>query len=212
MTKPPQPDQSNPTLDCLYATICGFILPFFLAAAGGNVKAARAAVAELIDAYNPATPTELDLVGRIIGFSIVAMDNLRLSMDDDLSTTKLLRYRSNAVSLSRASEQARVILQAIQAKRETTAQIPRPAVAAAPAPSPPARTSDLPRATALSDRTSTVTATGAPVDFEAMKRDARVMMAAFSKQGAQASTAIAAIPDSAAFAKSAPFSAATRRA
>jgi hypothetical protein len=210
MTQPSQPDQANPTLDCLYATICGFILPFFLASAGGNTKAARAAVAELIDAYNPATPTELDLVGRIIGFSIVAMDNLRLSMDDGLSTTKVLRYRSNAVSLSRASEQARLILQAIQAKRETTAQIPRPAVAAAPAPPPAAETSDLPRAAAPSDRTDTVT--GAPIDFEAMKRDARVMIAAFSKQGAQASTAIAAIPDPAAFAKSAPFSATTRRA
>jgi hypothetical protein len=52
------------------------------------------------------TPTELDLVGRIIGFSVAAMDNLRLSMASDLSATKILRYRSNAVTLCRSSDQA----------------------------------------------------------------------------------------------------------
>ncbi len=39
------------------------------------------------------------------------------------------------------------------------------------------------------------------MDIDAMKRDARLMMAAFSKHGAQASTAIAAIPGAATFAR-----------
>jgi hypothetical protein len=100
-----QQQPASPTVQCLRTTICGFLLPFFLSAAGGNLEAARAAILELIDAYNARTLAELDLVGRIVGFSIVAMDNLRLSMTEDMSDTKVLRYRSNAVALSRAAEQ-----------------------------------------------------------------------------------------------------------
>jgi hypothetical protein len=207
-----QPDQESPPLDCLYATICGFLIPFFLAGAGGSREAARAAILELINAYHPATVTELDLVGRIVGFSIVAMDNLRLSMEDGLSAAKVLRYRSNAVSLSRASEQARAILTAIQAKRDTAAQIPRPTIAAANtpaavlAPPDPAPPSLAPSATAprLAIPVGPAIASlgeAPPMDIEAMKRDARLMMAAFSKHGAQASTAIAAIPGAATFAR-----------
>ena len=51
-----QPEQANPTLECLCATICAFLLPFYLAGAGGNPEAAKAAVREFIDAYNPGTP------------------------------------------------------------------------------------------------------------------------------------------------------------
>ena len=195
-----QPGQANPTVNCVYATICGFLLPFFLLAAGGNLDAARAAVLELIDAHHPGSPTELDLVGRLIGFSTAALDNLRLSMGDGLSDTKVLRYRSNAVSLSRAAEQARKILQALQENRENTIKIPRPAVVAAPNPATPAPKPDLPR---LAAPVGPVTPGVPAMDIEAMKRDARIMMAAFSKHGAQASTAIAAIPNAATFAKSA---------
>jgi hypothetical protein len=210
-------------------------LPFFLAAASGNVSAARAAVLELIGAYSPGTSIELDLAGRVIGFSIVAMDNLRLSMEDGLSATRVLRYRSNAVALSRASEQARLILQAIQANRESTAPIPRPAVAVAPTPAvgPTPAVAPTPAVTAAPDpqpqapkaeppRTAPANAINAnpapmgldlsPKGLEAMKRDARIMMAAFLKQGAQASTAIGSIPDPTAFARSAPRFATARPA
>src|ERR1700744_2816555 len=98
-----QPDQESPPLDCLYATICGFPIPFFLAGAGGNREAARAAILELINAYHPANVTELDLVGRIVGFSIVAMDNLRLSMEDGLFAAKALPLRPLPVDFSRRS-------------------------------------------------------------------------------------------------------------
>jgi hypothetical protein len=207
-----QPDQASPTVDCLLTTICGFLLPFFLVGAGGNLAAARAAVLELIDAYSPNTPTELDLVGRIIGFSTAAMDNLRLSMSEGLSDTKVLRYRSNAVSLSRAAEQVRLILRAIQEKREIACKIPRPTVAAAPNPSPPAPRPELPRIGG--PVIPSAAANVLPMDIEAMKRDARVMMAAFSKQDARATTAIAAIPNPTAFVKSAATAAiaAARRA
>jgi hypothetical protein len=189
-----QQQPASPTVQCLRTTICGFLLPFFLSAAGGNLEAARAAILELIDAYNARTLAELDLVGRIVGFSIVAMDNLRLSMTEDMSDTKVLRYRSNAVALSRAAEQARQILRVLQENRENTQAIPRPTVAPAAPPRPqPSRTP-----AAL---TPAMPLPPLPKDIETMKREARIMMGAFSKQGA--SSAIEMIPDPAAMAISA---------
>lgn len=99
-----QPDTDPSAFDCVLGNILGFMLPFFLVSAAGNAGLARAAIKELIDAYQASSPAELDLVGRIIGFSIAAMDNLRLSMAPDLSDTKVLRYRCNAVTLSRSSD------------------------------------------------------------------------------------------------------------
>ena len=113
-----QIDHDVSAIDCLFETILGFMLPFFLVGAGGSPDIAGAAVRELIDAYGAGTSTELDLVGRIVGFSIAALDNLRLSMTTGMSDTKVLRYRCNAVTLSRASDQARTILEAVQAKPE----------------------------------------------------------------------------------------------
>jgi hypothetical protein len=54
-------------IDCLFETILGVLLPFFIVGAGGNADIARAAVRELIDACNASTPTELDLVGGRFG-------------------------------------------------------------------------------------------------------------------------------------------------
>lgn len=202
-----QPKPADPTFDCLLGTICDFLLPFILVGAGGNLTIARAAVYDLIAAHHPATATELDLVGRILGFSIAAMDNLRLSMGDDLSATKVLRYRSNAVSLSRASEHARKILHALQQNREETGKIPRPSVAAAPTPvaakpqTVPVTPQPTPAALLPTSTAPAGIASIPPMDIDAMKRDARVMMAAFSKNGPQASTAIAAIPNPDAFTK-----------
>jgi hypothetical protein len=104
--------------DCLFAAILRFMLPFYLDGAGGNVDVARAAIVELIEAHGAATAAELDLVGRQIGFSAAAMDNLRLSMRAGLSDTKVLQYRGNAVALSRSAEQCRKVLEAKQSRRE----------------------------------------------------------------------------------------------
>jgi hypothetical protein len=38
------------SIDCLFETILGFMLPLFIVGAGGNANIARAAVKELIDA------------------------------------------------------------------------------------------------------------------------------------------------------------------
>ena len=218
-----QPDSGAIAFDCVLASILEFMLPFFLVAAAGNAGLARSAIKELIDAYQPGTPTELDLVGRIIGFSTAALDNLRLSMAPDLSDTKVLRYRCNAVTLSRASDQALKTLEALQARQQQTGKIPRPSIAAAPPATAPGASPIMPRSQPLSPprspRSQPVADSGAvsefpPMDIEAMKRDARIMMAAFSKTGARDRIAILPIVDPAAAADAAARAAiaAARRA
>ncbi|HEX3573489.1 MAG TPA: hypothetical protein VHU42_02710 [Rhodopila sp.] len=194
-----QPNQETSVFNCTLETIVGFLLPFFLAAAGGNTETAEATVRHLISAYSATTATELDLVGRIIGFGIASLDNLRLSMDPGLSTNKLLRYRSNAVSLSRASNQAQKALDALRTRPDQPLPIPRPSVAAAlPAAALPAAAlpaAALPAAvrTALPAPQAAESIAFPPLDIETMKRDARIMMMAFSKNGAQPHTAASAI-------------------
>jgi hypothetical protein len=133
-----QPD----TIDCLFTTILDFLLPFYLAGAGGNAEIARIAIADLVEAYDAATTRELDLAGRLVGYNAAAMDNLRLSMRADLSDRKILQYRNNAVALGRLAEQSRLLLEAMQTKRQQAhAQHPmpqpRPAPVAPPKPSAP---------------------------------------------------------------------------
>jgi hypothetical protein len=210
------------TTDCIFEHILGFMLPFFLAAAGGDKALARAVIVELAEAYNAATATELELVGRILGFSTVAMDNLRISMNPEMSDTKVLRYRSNAIALSRAGEQCRKILETVQAKRGTVQKpvvMPQPKIVPAPepkaapvsaskiepaatpgtAPSPPPQAvketarpqSSAPNAIGM-PRPGTVPLP--PMDIEAMKRDARQMLAAFSRDGVAAEPSGTAFP------------------
>jgi hypothetical protein len=104
----PQPN----TMDRAFEAICMLLMPFFLIGAGDDPEMARDAVSDLARAYRPADTQELDLVARIIGFSTTALDNLRLSIaSPTLSDTKVLRYRSSAVSLSRSLEQYWALLQ-----------------------------------------------------------------------------------------------------
>jgi hypothetical protein len=133
-----QPD----TIDCLFMTILNFLLPFYLAGAGGNAEIARIAIADLVEAYDAATVRELDLAGRLVGYSAAAMDSLRLSMRADLSDRKILQYRNNAVALGRLAEQSRLLLEAMQTRRQQAhAQHPmphpRPAPVSPPKPSAP---------------------------------------------------------------------------
>jgi hypothetical protein len=118
-----QPD----TMDRAFDAICMLLMPFFLLGASDDPNKARNAVADLIRAYHPASTQELDLVARVVGFSIAALDNLRLSIAaPDLSDTKVLRYRSTAVSLSRSAEQCRVILTKMQIEEPSARRASRP--------------------------------------------------------------------------------------
>jgi hypothetical protein len=106
------------TMDRAFEAICMLLMPFFLAGAGDDPEKARGAVSDLLHTYEPANVQELDLAARVVGFSAVALDNLRLSMaNPTLSDTKVLRYRSSAVSLSRSSEQCRAALKKMRSER-----------------------------------------------------------------------------------------------
>jgi hypothetical protein len=130
------------TMDRAFDAICMLLMPFFMIGASDDPRKAHGAVADLLRAYEPANPQELDLAARIIGFSAAALDNLRLSMANPaMPDAKVLRYRSTAVSLSRSSEQCRATLKKIQAERPQTEQskyrIVAPAPVILPKPLPP---------------------------------------------------------------------------
>jgi hypothetical protein len=209
------PDPKPTLIDCIFENILGFMLPFFLCSAGGDADLARAAIQEMAEAYNATTATELELVGRIIGFNIVSMDNLRLSMNREMSLTKVLQYRSNAVALSRAGEQCRIILEAMQDNRKVGQKpmtIPSPSIAAAPPPVAQAKPNEAaPRANKANHHAAThaptSTATAAPQTggrsafpecIEAAKQDARMLLALFAKNSdtsAQMTAIFPGIPD-----------------
>jgi hypothetical protein len=166
------------TTDRAFDAICMLLMPFFLVGVSDDPERARGAVADLLHAYDPANPQELDLAARVIGFSAAALDNLRLSMADPaLPDTKVLRYRSTAVRLSRSSEQCRASLKKIQAERPQQ-QVGRPLPKILPKPLPP------------------MTATR----IEKAKAEARDMLAGFARLGTacpagQGMTAIRVAPD-----------------
>jgi hypothetical protein len=213
--------EPSPTaVDVIFENILDFLLPFFLAAAGADADLARLAIQGMAEVYNADTVTELDLVGRILGFNVVAMDNLRLSMNQGMSDNKILRYRSNAVALSRAGEQCRVILEVMQAKRKAALatefvappRVPAPRIEPAPA----AAVKEVPVERPVVSRKRApdlrlpiggfpiggLDVAGLPRDFlsgmptniESMKRDARILLAAFSKNSFKSGSAISAVP------------------
>lgn len=111
--------QSQPgAADCLFMTIPGCVPPFHWAGVGGNADFSRTAVTEPIEAYNTVATLELDLVGRLVGSSAVAMDNLWLSMRADLARAQVLQYRGSTVAPGRLAAQARKRSEAMQTKRE----------------------------------------------------------------------------------------------
>jgi hypothetical protein len=212
-----QTDTDTPTtMDCIFENILVFMLPFFLSSAGGDADLASDTIRELAEGYNVTTATELELAGRILGFSTVAMDNLRLSMDPEMADTKVLRYRSNAVALSRAAEQCRTILDVMQVNRTAmrppvpTATIPAPAIAAAPPPAAKGQPPQSPPTKKPGAQPSTPKAPASPSpaggvsllphDLETMKREARMMLAAFSNRVGplpQSAASFPSIPDAA---------------
>lgn len=213
-----QPEPEMIPSDCIFQTILTFLLPFFLIGAEGDANLAGAAIFELIDAYDAATVKELDLAGRIIAFSTIAMDNLRLSMSDpEMSHTKILQYRGNAVALSRMAEQCRTVLDAMQARRQQTrmplgmqAAASMAAMAPLAAAQPVEPPKPQPSASAPAERpdpaqASQVLEAGREItDIESMKLNARRMIEALHAQGSSISDMVdPLLPDPSAAAKAA---------
>jgi hypothetical protein len=167
------------TMDRALEAICMLLMPFFLLGAGDDPEKAHRAVADLIQAYNPGTTQELDLAARIIGFSSAALDNLCLSMTSPtLSDTKVLRYRSAAVSLGRSAEQCRMVLQKMQQEQPSpkTARPPEEKLAAPVQPQAPGQQPPVPR---QQPPVPEITA----AHIEKARSDARSLLAGLAKAG-----------------------------
>jgi hypothetical protein len=107
MTNP----ESNPT-EIFLNLIVSFLTSMFLTAAGGNVEHARIAAAASVNAYTARNPADLLPIAQLIAFTLVILDSLDRSMDDNLPIALVLRLRGNAVSLGRLAEQCRRALPA----------------------------------------------------------------------------------------------------
>lgn len=93
------------------------IAPFLLAAAKGDMPAARAAAQALIADYRPQSSQQLVLATDIIHGRLLAHDNLKRSTEPDLPLTILLDLRGSAVSLSRSANKTQRRLDKLQAVR-----------------------------------------------------------------------------------------------
>ena len=198
-----QPTMEIQINECLYGTIVGFLLPFFLKAAGGNEEIARATIVQLIDAHKAANDVEIDVAARIVGFGVASLHNLRLSMGPDLPVAGIIQYRTNAINLSRAALNAQKRPVAVRAKQPVTQAMPGPTVA--PPPPAPARVTAA-QARAPAPRPtppSLPSVSNFPADFETMKRNARIMMDTYAKEATLSNTALLSAPNPAAVARAA---------
>jgi hypothetical protein len=129
------PAPNAATMDVALQSICLSLVPFLLAACDADPARAREVAADMIRAYEPADMIELDLIGRIVGFGLAAMDNIRRSIaDPELPAAMVLRYRSAAASLSRSAEKCRAVLNAgrtapAEAESKASKSHPRPRAA-----------------------------------------------------------------------------------
>jgi hypothetical protein len=118
------------------------LMPFYLGASHGDQDLARDAIAAMLETFNPKSVREVDLAGRVISFSTVAMDSLGLSMRQGLSEARIMRYRANAIALEKAAGRCEARLLALQAARKSAATqpaaAPKPAAAQHAAPQPAA--------------------------------------------------------------------------
>ncbi len=91
--------------EILMGIVVTILSPMFLIA--GDVRMARLAATETVNAYRIRNQTDLIAIAQIIAFGLTALGSLGLSMADDLSLTMILRLRGNANALNRSAEQNR---------------------------------------------------------------------------------------------------------
>ena len=99
------PTQANLLLDILVT----FLTPLFLVGPAGTLDTAnaRAAAIEAISAFRIRNTWDLITAVQVVAFAMGALGSMSLSMDDSLSLSAVLRCRSNANALQRASDRAR---------------------------------------------------------------------------------------------------------
>jgi len=204
------PKEDAFAVNCVFHTIIAYLMPYLLEGAGDDPVTARAAVLELIDAYNAATVRELTLAGRIIAFNLAALDNMRRSMlDPAMSDAMVLRLRGNAVALNRAADQGQKALELLQAQRRASPDAAvTPSSFRAPSPIAPAMeapSTALSQASPVRARTTDGSASG-PADpdeagwneavIEVVEQKARAMFAMLPQRTEASGMNTASLPDS----------------
>jgi len=133
--------QNKPMLEL----VLNLLTPFLIAGGLTDPTLARQAAAETIAAYN--APDQPLTVAQIITFALAAIDNLRLSLPEDVSLSMKLKLRGNANALNRASQKAAASL-------ETT----KPQTPADPPTATPTQSQDQAWAAAMTDVATEYTA------------------------------------------------------
>jgi hypothetical protein len=96
--------------DILLHLVVTLLAPMFLIDIDGDIKFARMAALETLNAHRARNHVDLIAIAQIIASGLAALGSLSLSMADDLSLSMVLRLRGNAVALNRVAEQNRRIL------------------------------------------------------------------------------------------------------
>jgi hypothetical protein len=91
--------------DALLEAIVCFLTPLLVGGCSGDAGRARLGAIDTVAAYQARNRSELVKIGQIIGFGLMAMDNLRLSMTPDLPLSMVLRLRGGANALNRSAQQ-----------------------------------------------------------------------------------------------------------
>lgn len=139
------PDPNPTSMELALKSICLTLMAYVLPAADGDPAKASALIADMVQAHAPADLVEMDLAGRLVSFSLGAMDSMRLSIaDPDLPAAQILRHRTTAAGLSRSAEKCRSALNARRAAAQPEQPAkPRGAKAAAPKSRPAEPVSDI---------------------------------------------------------------------
>ena len=93
----------NPS-DLLLAFALSVIVPLLMAGGIGDAEAARCAAMETIAAYRANGRDQLVSIAQLVGFALVSLDSLRLSVPAELSLPMKLKLRGNANALNRSAQ------------------------------------------------------------------------------------------------------------
>jgi len=126
-------DPEIPT-DMLVNLIITLLAPLFRLRSDSEIRFARMAATETVNAYRIDTQADLITVAQIVAFGLSALRALSLAMTEEIGLTMQVRMHSNANTMSKISESLRRSLAKDQRDRDQQAQ---PAPQAQPQPTQP---------------------------------------------------------------------------
>jgi hypothetical protein len=97
--------------DLLMGFALSLIAPLLMIGGVTDIDLARKAATETIAAYKATGQDQIVSIAQIVGFALVSLDNLRLSVPSDVSLTMKLKLRGNANAMNRASQRATATLE-----------------------------------------------------------------------------------------------------